>query len=268
MNPRGELITLKDKDWLKRQTFAGSVICEVHNALYKIILGHANNLTLRNLNTVAQDIIKSHGCTPTFLNYNGFPSVICASLNKEIVHGFGTRDVQLQSGDVIKIDVGVTFEGAIADCAMTYVYGKSTDKIYKMLISCQEALYDGIKQFKCGNRVGDIGKAIFQKSKVDGFGVITNFGGHGIDQGTLHAAPFVPNKSSSEEGVRIHPGMSIAIEPMFVLGNNINTRVMKDKWSVQTADIGCHYEHSVTLDENGELHIISDHGIFAKDFVK
>ena len=267
MNSRGELVTLKDKDWLKRQIFAGSVICEVHKAIYKPILRCAKDLTLANLNTIAQDIIESHGCTPTFLNYLGFPSTICASINKEIVHGFGTRDIKLQNGDVLKVDVGATFEGAIADCAMTYVYGKSTDKIYKMLVSCQEALYDGINMFRCGNRIGSIGKAIFQRSKMDGFGVITNFGGHGIDYGVLHANPFIPNKSSEKEGIRIQPGMSIAIEPMFVLGCNTNTKIMKDKWAVQTADIGCHYEHSVTLDEAGELHIISDHGIFAKDFV-
>jgi len=263
---RGDLIILKDKDWLIRQRFAGRVVAEAHREFFKLIHGKASNLTLSHLGEVGDSIIRKNGCTPTFLNYRGFPSVICASVNKELVHGFGTRNITLKDGDVIKIDIGATFEGGIGDCAVTYVYGKTSERILKMLVSCQNALYDAIKLVQPGRRIGELGRAIFQRSKDDGFGVITDFGGHGIDYHKLHSSPFIPNKSKAEEGVTIQPGMSIAIEPMFVLGSNTNTRLMKDKWTVMTADVGCHYEHSVTLDEDGVAHIMTDHGIYAKDF--
>lgn len=266
INKKGDVVILKDNNWLRRQKIAGSAVAKVHQEIFRMIRGTAGNLTLKQLGEVADTIIRQNGCIPTFLGYNGFPSVICASVNKEIVHGF-TRDIELKSGDVIKIDVGATFEGAIGDCACTYVYGKTTDNIKKMLISCQDALYDAIKLVQPGRRIGELGKTIFQRSKDDGFGCITMFGGHGIDYNKLHASPFVPNKSKSDEGVTIQPGMSIAIEPMFVLGSNINTKIMKDKWTVVTNDIGCHFEHSVTLDEGGNCHIITDHGIFARDFL-
>lgn len=265
-NHRGEVIVLKDNLWFKRQFFAGKVVAKSHQAVFSLIHKQAANLTLRNIGDVVEDIIRSNGCEPTFLNYRGFPSVICTSLNKELVHGFATRDIELKEGDVLKVDIGATFEGAIGDCAVTYVYGKTNDKVASLLISCQEALQDAIKVVKPGVRIGEIGRVIFDKSKADGFGVITNYGGHGIEYNKLHSAPFIANKSKADEGVTIQPGMSIAIEPMFVLGKNINTKILKDKWTVVTNDIGCHYEHSVSVDEDGVCHIMTDHGISAKDF--
>jgi methionyl aminopeptidase len=268
MTRRGEIIILKDKLWLKRQKYAGRVVAKTHQEFFAMIKGMASGLTLRKLGEVADTIIRQNDCTPTFLGYKGFPSVICASLNKEIVHGFATRDIELQEGDVLKIDIGATFEGAIGDCAVTYVYGKpKNDDVSKMLVSCQNALHDAIKVVEPGRRIGEIGHAIFNRSKQDGFGVITLFGGHGLSYDHLHASPFVPNKSRVDEGVTIQPGMSIAIEPMFVLNKNTNTKLAKDKWTVFTQSIGCHYEHSVTLDEDGHRHIMTEHGISAKDFV-
>jgi methionyl aminopeptidase len=265
---KGELIVLKNIDWLRRQKHAGRVVAKIHQEFYAMMAGRAEHCTLKKMGEIADVIIRKNNCTPTFLNYRGYPSVICTSLNKELVHGFASRDIELKEGDVLKVDVGATFEGAIGDCAVTYVYGKTkNDRIAKMLVSCQEALHDAIGVVQPGRRIGEIGKTIWQKAKTDGFGVITTFGGHGIDYDRLHAPPFVSNKSKADEGVTIQPGMSIAIEPMFVLGSNTNTKILNDKWTVMTHDIGCHYEHSVTLDEDGCVHIITEHGICAKDFV-
>lgn len=263
---KGEIVVLKDNLWLKRQKFSGKVVAKAHQEIFNLIHKQATNLTLRNIGEVAEEIIKKNGCDPTFLNYRGFPSVICTSLNKELVHGFATRDIILKNGDVLKVDIGATFEGAIGDCAVTYVYGKTSDKVAKLLVSCQEALQEVIKVIRPGIRIGEIGKIIFDKSKTDGFGVITNYGGHGIDYNKLHSPPFIPNKSRADDGLTIQPGMSIAIEPMFVLGKNTNTKILSDKWTVVTHDIGCHYEHSITFDEDGACHIMTDHGISAKDF--
>ena len=264
---KSEIIVLKDKDWLVRQKIAGRVVAKAHNEIYAMLKGMASNLTLSKLNGLVEDLIRSNSCTPTFLNYRGFPSTICASLNNELVHGTGTRDIVLKDGDVLKIDIGATFEGAIGDCAVTYVYGKiKNPEIGRMLISCQCALYDAINLVEPGRRVGEIGKAIWDRSKNDGFGVIVDFGGHGINYDKLHADPFIPNKSASSDGVTVQAGMSIAIEPMFVLGKNSKTKTLTDKWTVITHDIGCHFEHSVTLDEDGGRHIITEHGISAKDY--
>lgn len=267
MLSKSEIICLKDKDWLARQKVAGAVVAKAHQHIFQLMKGMASNLSLCDINSVVTVIIEQNKCTPTFLNYRGFPSAICASVNREIVHGHGTRPLVLQDGDVVKIDIGATFEGAIGDCAVTYIYGKSKNsEILRMLQSCQNALYDGIKVVEPGRTIGEIGSAIWNRSKEDKFGVITEFGGHGIDYNQLHANPFVPNKSAKSDGITIQPGLSIAIEPMFVLGNNTKTRILSDKWTVITQEIGCHFEHSITLDENGHRHIITDHGINVKDY--
>jgi methionyl aminopeptidase len=264
----GQIIVLKDKEWLEKQKVAGQVVAKAHQEIYAMMKSMSSNLTISKLNSHVDDLIRQNNCIPTFLNYRGFPSSICASLNNELVHGSGLRDIKLNNGDILKVDIGTTFEGAIGDCAVTYVYGKIQDpEIARMLISCQNALYDAIALFKPGHRMGELGKAIWDRAKKDGFGVITNFGGHGIDNNKLHAEPFVPNKSSINDGVIIQAGMSIAIEPMFVLNkNNTNTKTLSDKWTVVTNSINCHYENSITLDENGNQHIVTEHNIRAKDF--
>jgi methionyl aminopeptidase len=265
---KSEIVVLKDNNWLSRQKIAGRVVAKAHNEIYSCVKGMAGGLTPHHLNDLAESIIRNNNCTPTFLNYRGFPSSICVSINQELVHGSGLRDILFKDGDVIKIDIGATFEGSIADCAVTYVYGKiKSPEIGRGLISCQNALYDAIGLVEPGKRIGELGKAIWERAKKDGFGVITDFGGHGIDYDKLHAPPFIPNKASSSDGVTIQPGMSIAIEPMFVIGQNIKTKLLSDKWTVITRDIGYHFEHSITLDNNGNCHIITEHGIKAKDFV-
>ncbi len=266
---KSEIVVLKDKDWLAKQKVAGLVVAKAHQEIYSVIKGKSSGLTPNQLNNLADNIITSNSCTPTFLHYRGFPSSICVSINNELVHGSGLREIEFQDGDIIKIDIGATFEGAIADCAVTYVYGKiKSPDVGRMLISCQNALYDAIKVTEPGHKIGKLGNAIWERSKKDGFGVITDFGGHGLDYNKLHVPPFIPNKSASNDGVTIQPGMSIAIEPMFVLvSNKTKTKTLSDKWTVITQDVGCHYEHSITIDENGNRHIITDHGIEAKDFV-
>lgn len=265
---KGEIITLHDDEWLRRQKIAGQVVALVHKRIFELIKGQASNLYLCDLDAIAKNIILSHNCAPTFYKYKGFPSAICASINKELVHGFGNRKIRLEQGDVLKVDVGATFEGAIGDCAFTYIYGKpKNNKVAKLLISCQEALNESINSISLVKKLGTIGSTIFKKAQSDGFGVITKYGGHGLDYNSLHSAPFVENKSKEDDGITIQPGLAIAIEPMFVLGTNTNTRTMADKWTVMTADIGAHFEHSVTFDKNGGKHIITRHELDVKDIL-
>jgi methionyl aminopeptidase len=264
---RGEIINLKDEQWLSRQKHAGQAVAHIHKTISQIIRNE-KNVSLKNLEQAAERLLKTFDCEPTFFNYRGFPGKICTSVNNVIVHGFPT-DYILQDGDVVKVDVGATFEGAIGDCACTYVYGKTKNpKIAEMLSACFNALHKAIKAIEVGKNLGIIGSTIFKESKRTGFGVLTDYGGHGIDYNTLHASPFVPNKSRETDGIIIQPGLSIAIEPMFVLGNNINTKTHTDKWSVLTKDIGCHFEHSVTIDSKNQLHIITEHLLEMKDFLE
>jgi methionyl aminopeptidase len=263
---RGDIVTLKDGEWLRRQKAAGEVICHIHQTIGKMVKEH-QPINLKEIENFAHEYILSHRCTNAFYQYKGFPGKMCCSLNTELVHGVA-KDYLLKDGDVVKIDLGANFEGAIADCAFTYVYGKpKTEQIGKLLVACQRALNEAIDEVEVGKRIGSIGKKIFSVSKETGFGVIVEFGGHGIDYNKLHSSPFVPNKSRDDDSVVIQPGLSIAIEPMFVIGNNTNTKTLADKWTVITKEIGAHYEHSVTIDEDGKKHIITNHGLDIKEFL-
>jgi len=266
---RGQLIALKrNPEFLERQKFAGSVVAKAHQRVFELMHNRTEGLTIARLGEEIEKIITSANCQPTFLGYRGFPSVACASLNKEIVHGFCNRKTLLKEGDVLKIDIGATNKGSIADCAVTYVYGKpKTEAVAQLLLSCQGALKDAIAQVKVGNTIGQLSKAIYDRSRKDGFGVITLFGGHGICVDTLHAPPFIPNKGKETDGVHLQPGMAIAIEPMFVIGSNTKTKILTDKWTVVTKEVGAHFEHSVTLDADGNRHIITEHGIEAQDMI-
>jgi methionyl aminopeptidase len=163
----------------------------------------------------------------------------------------------LLEGDLVSLDLGATFEGAIADAAFTCIYGEPKSKEHVRLIrTCHDALYVAIKAIKVGKRLGVIGNAIHKYCKDSGYNLITKYGGHGLDYNIPHAEPFVANKSKTTDGIRIRPGLSIAIEPMLVIGQ-AKTKVESDGWTVVTPGIGAHFEHSVTVTETGN-HIITE----------
>lgn len=257
-------ITLKDDKWLGRQKIAGLAVSSVLQKCTKLIKDKIPNLSLKDLENEALKIIKEYNCIPTFLNYKPkytnipFPSAICTSVNNVLVHGT-VSDYILQNGDKISIDLGATFEGAIADAAYTAVYGDSTPEMMAMLALCQKALTNGIRQAKTNNQIGAIGYAIYDTVKNSPFSNISNFGGHGLDYNIPHAQPFINNEDNKNNGVRIQPGLSIAIEPMVTIGNN-STYIGNDGWSVYTKTIGCHFEHSLFVQENQTL-VITDHGM-------
>ena len=239
------LITLKDDEWLNRQLFAGKVVFSILRECENYLIN--NNVSLKDLENIAVEILNKNNCSATFLNYKGFPSAICASVNKQLVHGVVT-DYVLQPGDLISVDLGATFEGAIADSAYTWIYKEPKNKLHVELVKAgKRALEEGIKAVKIGNKLGAIGKSISKYVGTTGFGLVTNYGGHGIDYDSPHAAPFVSNKADSSDGIEIVNGLSIAIEPMLVIGVPTTFPPSKDNWTVMTKDIGCHFEHSVTV---------------------
>lgn len=245
------LVTLHQQDWLDKQRIAGQYLSDIMVMLQGLVKEKTTLSLLEIDKLVDQEIIK-RDCTATFKNYKGFPGAICLSVNKQLVHGIPS-DITLKDGDLITFDFGVTYKGAIADSAVTMIYGEATNKEHiKLIETTKICLYNAIKAIAVEKRLGVIGNAIYKTAKNAGFNVIDKFGGHGISWNKPHADLFVSNKSSSEEGILIQPGLTIAIEPLLVPGNcSTNTKTDEDGWSVSTEDIGSHTEHS--------LYVHSDH---------
>jgi len=241
-------IKLKDQSWIDKQRLAGKIVAHTLKLLQNQV-ETGSHLSLSQLNELGELNILNQGGTPTFKGYKGFPAGVCISVNRQLVHGIPT-DTQLKNGDVISFDLGVTYEGAIADSALTCIYGTPASPRHVDLInSTNESLLRGIKAIGIGKRLGCIGKAIYKYGRDQGFSVVTKYGGHGLDWNLPHDAPFVSNKSETNEGIRIVPGLAIAIEPMLVIGPN-DTTVASDGWTVMTGDIGAHSEHSVFVHED------------------
>jgi methionyl aminopeptidase len=249
------LIKLKNKDWLDKQRVAGKIAARTLLLLQDYVQNKSFH-SLKAMNDSAEKFITDSGGTPTFKGYKGFPAGVCMSVNKQLVHGIPS-DVVLDEGDVISFDLGVTYQGAIADTAITCIFGKpKSDKHVDLIKSTEEALMRGIAAVSIGKKIGVIGNAISKYAKGKGYGVINSYGGHGLDWDTPHATPFIPNKSEIDEGVRIQSGLAIAIEPMLVTGST-TTRVLDDNWTVVTDDIGAHAEHSIFVHED-HVEIITD----------
>jgi methionyl aminopeptidase len=257
--------TLKNEDWLHKQRIAGKVAASALMILENKVKSKTT-LSLLELNSMAEEYIQDHKCIPTFKNYKGhgltlFPAGVCISVNKQLVHGIPTN-YYLQEGDVVSFDLGATYEGAIADTALTCIYGepKKQDHV-KLIKATEEALMKGIQAISVGKKLGSIGHAIFRSAKGNGFNVITQYGGHGIDissdgSGIPHAPPFVANKDDPETGFRMQPGLVLAIEPMLIIGST-ETHLHGDGWTVCGMGISAHFEHTVFLHED-HVEIITD----------
>ncbi len=246
---------LQDNNWLQKQRCAGIIAAKVLKRLEKEV-NDKTKLSLTSLNDLAELLIIDQGGFPTFKGYKGFPSALCVSVNEQLVHGI-PKDYYLQDGDVITFDVGVTYEKAIADTAITCIYGQPKYEWHKKIIEAtEEALAKGIAAIEIDKHLGVIGDAIHKSAKGNGFTVITKYGGHGLSWNAPHTPPFVDNKSELDSGIRIQPGLVIAIEPMLVMGST-HTRVLSDGWTVKADGICAHAEHSVYVHKD-RVEIITD----------
>ncbi len=258
---KNTLIKLKDNLWLERQRVAGKVTAKALSHLLKLVK-EKNKLTTLDLSKEAEKIILREGCLPTFKGYKGFPEACCISVNKQLVHGIPGNYV-LQEGDVVSFDLGATYQGVIADSAVTCIFGTPLKEEHQVLIDTTErALREAIKKIKSGIQLGIVGQTISKISKDKGFSVVNSYGGHGICQdkdgnGIPHAQPFVSNKDSNNNGIRFQAGMTIAIEPLLVIGNDESTAVDKDGWTVWTKDISCHMEHTIFIHKD-KVEIITE----------
>lgn len=249
-------VRLKDKNWLEKQRVAGRIAAETLLLLQNAVILSSTHLTLLELNAMGEDYIHSKGGICTFKGYKGFPAGVCISVNKQVVHGIPT-DYRLEDGDLVSFDLGVTIEGAIADTAITCIYGQpKSERHAKLVQDTEDALMRGIAAIKVGERLGVIGQAIYKQAHQQGYGIINNYGGHGLDWNVPHAPPFVENNSNPGRGIHIQPGLAIAIEPMLTLGSTTTT-TLNDGWTVVTPDLSAHFEHSIYVHED-HVEIITD----------
>ena len=205
------------------------------------------------IDKIAYNFIKKQGAEPNFLNYNGYPATACISINDEIIHGIPSKNRILHRGDIVSIDLGAVIDGYNGDNAATFAVGEISDDAKRLCETTEESLYKGIEKALAGGRLGDIGYAVQSYCEDRGFSVVREYTGHGV--GThLHEDPSVPNYGTPGRGVRLLPGMTIAIEPMITLGKAA-IKVMPDGWTVKTKDgsLAAHYEHTVAITSSGPV---------------
>ncbi len=197
--------------------------------------------------------IEEQGAVPTFLGYGGFPASSCISVNNVVIHGIPGKKIILKQGDIVSIDIGATFEGFVGDNAWTFPCGDVSEEAQSLMNATREALFEGIAAAKAGNRIGDIGSAVQRYVEARGYSVVRSFVGHGVGA-KMHEDPAVPNYGTPGRGVRLLPGMTIAIEPMINEGVK-EVQTLKDGWTTVTTDgkLSAHFEHTVAVTPDGPV---------------
>ncbi len=245
----GRIITIKSPEEFDKMAVAGAAVAAAH----EVVRDAAQPGTkTEELDRLAAEVLRLHGCRPSFLGYHGFPATICASPNEKIVHGI-PDSYRLVEGDVLSIDVGAIYEGWHGDAAFTMAIGEVPPEVTRLLEVTEAALWDGLAGARAGNRLGDIGHAIEARAVPEGYGVVREYIGHGIGR-QMHEAPNVPNYGRPGKGLKLKVGMALAIEPMFNLGTE-ETLLLDDGWTVVTRDgqISSHFEHTVAVTAEGPL---------------
>ena len=242
------MITIKTPREIELLRKAGNIVYKTHQYLQQYI---KEGITTDELNTLAHNFILKQNATPSFLGYNGYPKSICVSINDEVVHGIAS-DYKLKKGDVVSLDIGACYQGYHGDSAWTYIVGNPNKDIERLMQGTKESLYEGIKQVKPGNHIGDIGLAIEKCAKKYKLSIVRELVGHGVGT-SVHEEPDVPNYSiKNYKGPILKEGMVIAIEPMLNLGSR-HVIMEDDEWTISTYDgkPSAHYEHTVLVTKDG-----------------
>jgi methionyl aminopeptidase len=245
--PKGKL-EIKSADEIALMREAGRIVCEILDELEKAV---APGVTTWDLDALAEKLIYEKGAKPAFKGYLGFPSCLCASINEEVVHGIPSKRRKLAEGDLMKLDFGVVYRGFFGDSARTVPVGKVSLEAELLVKATRESLQKAIAAAVPGNRMGDIGHAIQSHVEGLGFSVVRSFTGHGIGR-KLHEAPEVPNFGEPGSGMKLRPGMTLAIEPMVNVGTH-EVGLLEDDWTAVTLDskLSAHFEHTVLITDNG-----------------
>lgn len=240
-------ITVKSSREIELMTEAGRILEIVHKELEKAL--HPG-MTTKAIDRLGEEIIRSYGCIPSFLDYNGYPASICVSVNDEVVHGIPSEHRIIREGDIVSLDAGVIYKGYHSDAARTHCVGEVSKEAQDLVRVTRECFFEGIKYAKEGNHLFDISGAIGRYAEERGYGVVRDLCGHGIGT-ALHEAPEIPNYAMKRKGVLLKAGMTLAIEPMINIGG-WEVDWMDDDWTVVTRDhsLSAHYENTVLITEN------------------
>lgn len=237
-------ITIKSEREIALMTEAGRILEIVHKELEKAL---KPGMTTLDIDALGEEVIRSFGCEPSFLNYNGYPASICVSVNDEVVHGIPSKRRLIHEGDIVSLDAGVIYKGYHSDAARTHSVGEVGPEVKKLVEVTRQSFFEGIKFAKEGNHLFDISNGIARYVQKFGYGIVRELCGHGI--GThLHEEPEIPNFSMLRKGPKLKAGMTLAIEPMINLGT-AKVKWLDDEWTVVTADgaPSAHYENTVLI---------------------
>ncbi|MGC8809758.1 MAG: type I methionyl aminopeptidase [bacterium] len=242
-----ERIILKSPQEIEKMRRSNQIVAEI---LAEIKEAVRPGITTRDLEELAEELLAKKKAKPAFKGYNGFPAALCTSVNEEIVHGIPSERV-LKEGDILSLDFGVIYDDFYGDAAITLPVGQVSPEAARLMRVAEEALYLAIEQARPENRLQDISAAIQHFVESQGFSVVRDFVGHGIGK-HLHEKPQVPNFGLPGRGIRLRPGMTLAIEPMINAGGH-EVEILEDGWTAVTKDrsLSAHFEHSVAITENG-----------------
>lgn len=246
-------VTIKSAEEIELMRESGRRLGCVHEELAKIIRPGISTLDIAK---ACEEIIRSYGGTPNFLHYQGFPAAVCVSVNDAVVHGIPRKDQILKEGDIVSLDTGVAYQGYHSDAARTHAVGQVSAEAQKLMDVTRQSFFEGIKKAKAGGHLHDISNAIAAYVTSHGYGIVRDLVGHGIGK-NLHEAPYVPNYAVRKRGIRLRPGMTLAIEPMINMGTG-DVNWSDDGWTVYSADhsLSAHYENTVLITE-GEPEILT-----------
>lgn len=246
-------ISIKSSREIELMAEAGRILEKVHLELEKALRPGMSTLDIDRL---GRELIEGYGCTPSFLNYNGYPASICVSVNEEVVHGIPSKHRIIKEGDIVSLDAGVIYKGYHSDAARTHAVGNVSKEAEDLIRVTRECFFEGIKYAKEGNHLFDISRAIGKYARERGYGVVRDLCGHGVGT-ALHEAPEIPNYEVAKRGVRLRAGMTLAVEPMINIGG-WEVDWLDDDWTVVTRDrtLSAHYENTIVITE-GEPRILS-----------
>lgn len=247
-------VTIKSSRETELMRQAGKILAKVHEELGNELKPGMSTLDIDRL---GEDMIRSFGCEPSFKNYQGYPASICVSVNEEVVHGIPSKDRIIMEGDIVSLDAGVIYKGYHSDAARTHGIGEISKEAGLLIERTRQSFFEGMKYAVAGNHLHQISKAIGDYAGSFGYGVVRDLCGHGI--GThLHEEPEIPNFRQFRRGIKLKPGMTLAVEPMLDLGTE-KVLWMDDDWTVVTEDmtLSAHYENTILITPEGRPEILT-----------
>lgn len=247
------MVTIKSQREIDLMREAGKLLARTHEEMEKAI---KPGMSTWEINKIGEDVIKSFGCIPSFLNYNGYPASICVSVNEEVVHGIPSKDRIIEDGDIVSLDAGLIYHGYHADAARTLAVGNVSEEAKKLIEVTKQSFFEGIKYAKEGNHLHDISNAIGDYCESFGYGVVRELVGHGIGS-SLHEDPEIPNFRQRRRGIKLQRNMTLAVEPMVNAGTH-RVFFLDDDWTVISQDksLSAHYENTILITD-GEPEILT-----------